>query len=126
MNLHWPARIQLQSQLTAQCPFEICHFDRFVTIDPNLDMMAHRFNLVRVPITELHKFFARFFLEQAAAMSFVEFAPPAHTDISLVTAHQSIRDRLAAKLDTAVADVINQLYFELEMEGSRRQIAPRL
>ena len=98
--------------------------DAGLAVEPGSDAVADGFDFVFVPVALFEVLFAGLFPQQAAAVFFVELAPPAGADIGLVAAHfGEAFERFGAELDAAVAGVVDEFHFEGELEIFCGQVA---
>src|SRR5690554_4348871 len=84
-NFHRTARVKLQREDPPTVPFPVAQVDRDGTVDLGLHMLPPSDDLVRVPVARFDQVLARLVPQQSAAVLFVQLAPPARTNIGLVS-----------------------------------------
>src|SRR5947207_11904328 len=88
-----------------------------------MNLAADSDDFVRIPILLLDKFFTRLIPQRAAPLLLVELAPPAGSDVRLITTHLAVGQRFAAELNAAVFLVRRQFDFACEAKIAEKHLA---
>lgn len=111
-NLGLASAVKLKGNDAASGTFRILQIHTWLTVDECPNVITCGDDFVPVPISELHVVFIGLVPEQNPTVLFVQFSPPARTDIGLVN---ELRAMSSVVRDPAVAQAGERSYTRPEL-----------